>query len=421
MTFKPVSPLLRKSRLTSHHMSLSILLFVFLFLYPKTTQALYNNNTDTTTAGKTRTSSMEVNQILDGLLGKDPLRVEYDFEEPTAKDWSMFSGFKAGMGFGRKENILESNSLIVNSNLQYLLMDFYLSYADIDSNSLLFYLTADNYNYYETELSDNERIIMAQIQGKRQANEKASYGLNLEYVIQQYYDSLDASSDNDVSILHQHEIEISTFWNQQLEGFNGQLNLALIRNSIEETDDDYSAIAFKAELSKQYRLNSNVALFFESTNSYYDNLKTKHPDGTSVPGTRLETSKQEIGLKNRHIWSTDKSLKTLFELEYLVKQDNGPGYYNYNQLQVSGALTFQIDSWKIESSAESVNYDYDKQLTSDNETLQIWLLTLDCSIEKRISGRWSLKGEYEYQNSYSNDSEETYTTHLIMLTASLQI
>jgi hypothetical protein len=136
----------------------------------------------------------------------------------------------------------------------------------------------------------------------------------------------------------------------------------------------------------------------------------------------LEIFQQQVELAWHQYWDAHRRWRSSTRLIFTKKEDNGGGYFNYDQYQVVEELSWQTADWHIQSSAQIAYEDFPIQPnyehSSDTLYRNLWSLSLEA--ERRLFK--GLKGfaKLEYQRAMSNELSGAGDYHASTITAGLR-
>jgi hypothetical protein len=118
----------------------------------------------------------------------------------------------------------------------------------------------------------------------------------------------------------------------------------------------------------------------------------------------LEMFQDRTELAWNQDWDAHKHLHSSTRLIFADNEDNGGGYFNYDQYQIVQDLRWQTADWQVKAAAQQVYELYPVQDIGvhNGQLLNRHLLDLSLEMERRLFKRWKAFGKVQYQRGHSN-------------------
>jgi len=398
--------------------SFSLMIFSVAVLSPKNSSAEAVNQISELTAN-IHSDDQDAEQILDAIIGEDPSLITVSEDEILDPEPDALSFFSLNLGAGSEKNVLDSSLTELDSSFTYSRFDYYYSQQKNSPYGFNFFVLAENRDYHDDLLEEDERLLITQLQGRLNLSTDSVVGIKFDYFMFQYFDQNSELTDLSVSMINNDEIAISSFWELKAEsGWKGTLEGAILQNRTEQTDEDYQGLKFALSIQKSYGLDSNSVITFESIKNSYVEQEIQDENGQFITDTKLETDISSFSFKNHHVWAANNAWMTQTNLTVISKKDNGIGYLNSQGIEFSEAVNFKTPFWKIFAKVTVLNTDYPERvldLVRDKPNLNIVLLKASGGIEKKIFGPFFVNSELMVTNSESNDTAEVYDSASLIL------
>jgi regulator of extracellular matrix RemA (YlzA/DUF370 family) len=170
---------------------------------------------------------------------------------------------------------------------------------------------------------------------------------------------------------------------------------------------DYWDAAAEGSLIRTYGNRSEISIISQSKHIWYDSRTETDRFGVAITNTDLVFLQNEIGCEWRHNWDKARQWRTTSKFSYMVNQDNGSGYFDYDRLLLKQQLRWKSSLWEIKTNARFSWYDYPVKRIG-NEPLERSSMLLDARIERRLGKRWLIYLSAEHEWSTSNDLRDQY-------------
>jgi hypothetical protein len=171
--------------------------------------------------------------------------------------------------------------------------------------------------------------------------------------------------------------------------------------------DDFWEGASWLSLTHKYARRSEWSVSFQSKHRLYDSREQFDSGGVAIPNTSLVYWRSEFGGQWRHDWDTQRHWRTTTKAAFLLNQDNGSGYFDYDRVLFSEQLRWGNHGWEIRGNARFGWYFYDKQRVA-GELRERSYYALDLRVERRLGKHWFLYAVAEREWNLSNDPLDDY-------------
>lgn len=174
-------------------------------------------------------------------------------------------------------------------------------------------------------------------------------------------------------------------------------------------DDEWQPGA-TATIGRSYGVRSELSLGYDGRERLFDTRVPRSAAGTALPSGSLRITQHEVVGQWRHHWDRNRRWRTLTRASCQMNSDNASGYYDHTRWRLSQQVRYEADTWSTRVELKFTRYDYDWQ-PADPGALSPRkkdVFQATWRGERRLTKRWKLFGEYEYQRSAANLSIEDY-------------
>lgn len=195
----------------------------------------------------------------------------------------------------------------------------------------------------------------------------------------------------------------------------GELSLSGSRHYFRRPLDDFWQGGPQLTLGRYYGQRSEVSLSYQAAPLFYDTREQADPTGAPVAGSRLRYLPQTVELAWQHTFDPRRRWRVGSRLGFETNQDNGSGYYDYQQFRASGQLRHRAPTWEAGAQASIAYYDYPHQPVSLADPAQRHRTSLQLGLrgEKILSKHWRVYAAYDHERSYSNLAAEEYQANTV--------
>ena len=321
--------------------------------------------------------------------------------------WDASTRIVTGLGY--RDNVLRSSVVSEGSG-------FFLTSADAtlmrfsESGSLFtLFLLGEDARYFDVPDVNHEQFISGAAQYTTPVGERNEAGLSVNYLYQ--HQILDVSETEAISrrvLVLGHGTTVRPHWKHTLnDGWVVKLEGATLRQIYDGDLDDFWEGSGRLSLIHNYGNRSEASVGYQALLRPYDTREQFDEAGLTLAGTSLEYMQQEISGQWRHNWDEARHWRTTSKLGYMINQDNGSGWFDYNRLQFSEQLRWVDQLWEFKINARFGWYDYPVQ-TIGNEKLERSYVMLDARAERQLGKGWLLYAVVEREWNMSNDPLEEY-------------
>ncbi len=192
-----------------------------------------------------------------------------------------------------------------------------------------------------------------------------------------------------------------------------QLEMPVTRWRLQAPLDDYWEFGPVVTLGGEIAQRSTVTVSYGA--SYQDHSEWVALDhyGRPLP-QHLEVFQDRTELAWKQYWDSHRYLRSSTRFIFAYDQDNGGGYFNFDQYQIVEDLRWQTADWQIKGTVQQVYELYPVQGVGilNGQLLNRNLLDVSFEVERRLFKHLKGFGKVQYQRGHSNyaDGAGDYTT-----------
>ncbi len=133
--------------------------------------------------------------------------------------------------------------------------------------------------------------------------------------------------------------------------------------------------------------------------------------GRELAGTVLKIAEQEVQARVDAVWDAAKRWRTNTRVALLHYRDNGSGYFNYRELRADQEVEWKTEQWLVRLSATATRIEFGVQTVGLGLRPAMRVkdeYSAGLRAERKLTRRWTVLGEYEWERSRSNDLLASY-------------
>ena len=330
-----------------------------------------------------------------------------DLSPPSVWDTSA----RVATGFGYRDNILRTSIAPESGTFFNTAAD--ASFIRLADNAayLSFFVLADDTRYLDVPSVEYEQFFSSAAQAVMPVGPLDELGGQFSYLYQ--HQVVDLSEDGTVvtrMLVDGHSYTLRPHWKHTLGGgWAVRVEVSGSRQLYGGDLSDYWDAAVAGSLIRTYGNRSEISIIGQSKRIWYDSRKEADRFGVAITNTDLVSSQNEIGCEWRHHWDKARQWRTTSRFSYMVNQDNGSGYFDYDRLLLKQQLRWKNSLWEIKTNARFSWYNYPVKSIGD-EPLERSSMLFDARVERRLGKRWLTYLFAEREWSMSNDLRDRYKT-----------
>jgi hypothetical protein len=187
-------------------------------------------------------------------------------------------------------------------------------------------------------------------------------------------------------------------------GVSLKVELPIASWNFESPLDNYSELGPVLTAAWSVKTSTEISMSYSYTDQPHDAWLALDAYGGPLP-QRLEIQIQKIELAWDQSWDASQHWHTSTRLIYPEKQDNGGGFFNYDEYEVVEDFRWRTDNWQIQVSGLLAYEDYPVQTSVQHGSQTLYRNTLDLSLEaeRRIYKNLKTYAQLDYQRALSNE------------------
>jgi hypothetical protein len=331
---------------------------------------------------------------------------------PPVAIWDLAARLQVGGGY--RDNVLLSSIQPENSSFVEATADCSVIRLSEGGSSLSLFMLGEFRRFLEEievdgQPYEHERLLFVTAEGSAPLDDRNTLSATCQYVYQdQVIDASETEADLRRVLIQGQTFSFQPAWEHQFAA-DWKLFVAgtAERQIYAEELDDYWQGAGQVKLSRAYGRKSEASLLYQLRQRFYDSREQYTADGLAEPGTKLTYRSHEIAGEWRHHWDAARRWRTVVKAGYLLSEDNGSGYFNYERVQLSARIRWKHARWEIGAGGRAGWYLYELQdVGGDNRRRSYY--TLEGRIERWLDDHWFIYGAASREWNLSNDPLDQY-------------
>ena len=267
--------------------------------------------------------------------------------------------------------------------------------------------------YFSAETTDHERSAFLTTQLRWQPTTDFKMGLQAQgYHHDQVFDVSTTEISRDTALLKVTGITLTpnARWNFT-ESWWAEAQASGRQDHYAENLDGYTEGEGNFSLGWHNQAGTELSISGAERWRSHDSREQYTAAGRPLTGSRLKVHQNEIRLNLSLAPNKFKSWRGSLTALHIKNQDNGSGYFNFTQQQLTASLVWKKAAWECRGAASATRYDFPVQLvgigiTPENRHKEEYRLSL--AITRRLNAAWALVGYYETERALSNDDRSRF-------------
>jgi hypothetical protein len=314
-------------------------------------------------------------------------------------------------GFGYRDNILRTSIAAESGTFFNTAADAsFIRLADNDAY-LSFFILADDTRYLDVPSVAYEQFFSGTAQAVMPVGPRDELGGQFSYLYQhQVVDLSESGTALTRMLVDGHSYTLRPHWRRTLGGgWAVRVEVSGLRQLYDGDLSDYWEAAAEGRLIRTYGNRSEFSIIGQSKHIRYDSREKADRFGMAIANTDLASLQNEIGCEWRHNWDKARQWQTASRFSYMVNQDNGSGFFDYDRLLLKQQLRWKNSRWEVKTNARFSWYNYPVKRMGA-ESLERSSMLFDARVERRLGQRWLTYLFAEREWSTSNDLRDRYKT-----------
>lgn len=318
-------------------------------------------------------------------------------------------------GIGYSDNALLTHAQEAGSGYLSTELELMLFRMPGDSGARFFtYALLDHRRYFDVEDLEEETLALLQVLneqplGPRWTLHTSALGLYNDEVfgLSPVEDEIIASPVT----VSQGSVKTGLFF-QSNSTTSLELLLQVDRIAFRERDDDY----WQPGLTTRVRWEGNhsrITAGIDWQTRDYDDREQQEPDGSTLPGSSLQTQLLEPYFSCQFETPGDSPWEWGARVAFRQQDDNGPGYHDSQRWKLKAWLEHGQGPWSWELSAVSTFLQYDHRTVSnlDSRRYEITQLKASARAAYQFSPNVDLLLDYFWEEAQSTRPLDSYASH----------
>lgn len=182
----------------------------------------------------------------------------------------------------------------------------------------------------------------------------------------------------------------------------------------EPLDDSWQA-GPRLAFGRSFGDRSEVSLSYQASSLTYDSREETDQAGRPLPATHLRYLPQTVELAWQQSLDAPRRWRNLLRLSFESNEDNGSGYYDYDQCRIAEQVRCRAESWELTLQAALARYGFPNQPVSltDPGPRHRTSVRVTLRAEKTLSKHWRAYAVYDYERSFSNLRADRYDANTV--------
>lgn len=313
--------------------------------------------------------------------------------------------FAVSTGLGYKDNVLlrafnpRGSAFFVNG------LDFTALRMPLDGWQVVGMISGDDTRYWRNVGTNSEDLFISSLRIQRELPDAWRAGLEFSGLYEKQV--LDISTSQGVpaeALVEGCGITAKPSVRKDFKGdFWLQVELPLTRWYFDAPLDDYWEFGPIVTVGYGFGKHSDVTASYGASYQTHSEWVALDPFGRPLP-QHLEIFQDRTELAWHQDWDSQRHFRSATRLVFAWNEDNGGGYFNYDQYQIVEDLLWQASGWQVKGSAQQVYELYPVQGVGilNGQHLDRNLLDLSLEVERRLFKRLKGFGKVAYQRGHSN-------------------
>ena len=328
--------------------------------------------------------------------------------------WQHTASLRTGAGYN--DNVLLSPTDPKGSAFTTEGLDYSLTRLPLDGWGVDFVASGDDVRYLQNVPSDGTDFWLADLTLKRFLGENWLVGIEgLENYLDEV-DYVDTLTGPEIVEIQGNIIKVKPFLRRSL-GTNwwAELDFPAAREILDAPLDNTWKYGPQVRLGFSQDKSTEISLSYQIQQIDHDTWPALSADGARIGTRNLSLVEQRVDLDWRQFWDAANHWSTETKLFYERDEDNGGGFFNFNEYSASERLRFSVKNWEITATVRGSYLDYPIQRTDiiSGPTINEVLLHATLHGERRLTRWLKLYAEYNYERVLSNLGDIRYTDNTI--------
>ena len=355
--------------------------------------------------------------------------------------WSASANLQTG--FGYKDNILLSHTSAEGSSYALGGVEALLWHRPLARIDYFAFINAEETRYFTSQVVHHEAQAFAQVEWRYRLGDTFKFSLDGQgYYLDQIFDVSDTDVRQVVAVLKVKGVTFGptlrwtpvSWWWVEAQGIGKRefsppgdiISRSFDGGPLPQTNEAQLTGASNRSGGGTVRLGWRPSTRFEVSAEGierwrdFDSRPQYDSDGRALDGTILKITEREGGLRFDVTWDAAARWKTTTRVSTLHYYDNGSGFFNYHQRKLEQTLEWTTDKWLVRLDGSARRLEFEVQtvgigISPPARIKEEFIAQL--RVERKISSRWTVFGEYDWERSRCNDLIAAYRVNQGLLGA----
>jgi hypothetical protein len=186
-----------------------------------------------------------------------------------------------------------------------------------------------------------------------------------------------------------------------------KLEVPVTRWVLDSPLDDYWDLGPVVTAGHDFGKRADLALSYGVTYEPHDSwVALDQYGGVPAQPQLLNLFEQRVGLAWHQYWDVRRQWRSTTQLTYIRREDNGGGYFNYDEYEAAEELRWQTTDWQITARAEFGDQNYPVQKIGPHFPQTLYRDTWNVSLEaeRRLFKELKAYARVEHDQAISNEA-----------------
>ncbi|MHB1310221.1 MAG: hypothetical protein ACYC23_24400, partial [Limisphaerales bacterium] len=280
---------------------------------------------------------------------------------------------------------------------------------------VLLLATAEYTHFFDGDELEPESFALAQGQVTRALSADWKLGTAAQYIFSHQVFDVSATEADFATATAQGHAVVGTPSIEWMPGKGWRTELLFNggRQLFTEPLDDYWEVNPVLRIGREFTREFDVSLHWRLIGRWFDERAPLDAEGYALPGT-LRFTQNELELRPRVRWGTNRLWSVALRLGALDNQDNGGGYFDYQRYAVGGQLRGGFGRWTFRAGTQWFYYDYPVQRVAGPESALRDKSNLSILLrgEFRLGRKVSVFAQYDRESAQDGLADAGYDVNM---------
>ncbi|HEV7925295.1 MAG TPA: hypothetical protein VGR14_08070 [Verrucomicrobiae bacterium] len=322
--------------------------------------------------------------------------------------WDQQATLSSGLGY--KDNIFLSafnprNSAFVVNGLDWMVLRL-----PLDGWKVVGLIDGDDTRFWRNVGTNSEDLFISSLRIQRELPDGWQAGLECRGLYEKQVLDISTSSGAPATALVE-GYGITAQPSVRKDFKNGlwlQVEMPLTRWLLQSPLDDYSEFGPVVTVGDDFGRSSTVTVSYGASYQDHSGWVALDRFGRPLP-QHLEIFQDRTELAWNQYWDSHRHLRSSTRFIFAYDQDNGGGYFNFDQYQIVEDLRWQTPDWQVKGTVQQIYELYPVQGVGilNGQLLNRNFLDLSLEVERRLYKHLKGFGKVQYQRGHSNYADDS--------------